>query len=256
MKKKMVSSSVVSILLSTFCVVPFLYIFAKSLTLDGSFSAAAYYEVFLSQFQYLNRFWRSIFLSLCIAVSQVVVSTLAGYGFAKCKFGGKDTIFFLLMLLMIMPLQVTLVPNYLMLDEMDLLNTYYALALPMIFVPLGTFIMTQCFKSVPNNIIEAARLDGCGTVGVILKIMAPMNKSGLICTFLLSFLDGWNMVEQPIVYLEDFSDYPLSVALATAASSDSAIKLACSMLVILPPLFLFSYYNQELVEGISIGGEK
>ena len=256
MKKKQLAPSVAAILLTALCVVPFLYIFAKSLIVDGSLSLTAYYEVFLAQNQYLSRFWRSLGLTLCIAAGQVVVSVLAGYAFAKCKFRGRDIIFFLLMLLMIMPLQVTLVPNYLMLDEMGLLDTYYALALPMIFVPLGTFIMTQCFKAVPNDIIEAARLDGCGTIGVILRIITPMNKSGLVCTMLLSFLDGWNMVEQPIVYLKNFDSYPLSVGLASALPDDPTIQLVCCVLVAIPPLFLFSYYKKELVEGIAIGGEK
>ena len=187
----------------------------------------------------------------------VMVSTMmAGYGFAKCKFPGRDIIFFLLMVLMIMPLQVTLVPNYLMLNNMNLLDTYSALALPMIFIPLGTFIMTQCFKAVPNEIIEAARLDGCGTLDVIVRVVAPMNKSGLVCTALLSFLDGWNMVEQPIVFLKEFEKFPLSVGLASMPPENPTIQLVCCLLTMIPPLFLFAYYKTELVEGIAIGGEK
>ena len=143
-----------------------------------------------------------------------------------------------------------------MLEKMELLDTYYALALPAIFVPLGTFIMTQSFKSVSNDVIEAARLDGCGTLEVIYRIATPMNKSGLVCTMLLSFLDGWNMVEQPIVYLKDFVKYPISVGLASVPPDDPSFQLVCCILVALPPLFLFAYYNQELVEGIAIGGEK
>lgn len=256
MKKKQIAPSIVAVFLTALCVLPFVYIFAKSFVVDGVFSLESYYEVFLAESQYLTRFWRSLFLSLCITAGQVAVSVLAGYGFAKCKFPGRDAIFFLLMVLMIMPLQVTLVPNYLMLDKMGLLDTYYALALPMIFVPLGTFIMTQCFKAVPNDIIEAARLDGSGTLGIILRIMVPMNKSGLVCTALLSFLDGWNMVEQPITYLKDFAKFPLSVGLASTPPGDPTVQLVCCILVLLPPLFLFSYYKTELVEGIAVGGEK
>ena len=178
------------------------------------------------------------------------------YGFAKCRFPGKNVLFFLLMVLMIMPLQVTLVPNYIMLDKLGLLDTYYALVLPMIFVPLGTFIMTQSFQAVPNEIIEAARLDGCGTLKLICRIAVPMNRAGLICTLLLSFLDGWNMVEQPMVYLEDFGRYPISVALASVPPENPTVQLVCCILVALPPLFLFAYFNRELVEGIALGGEK
>lgn len=257
MRKNQKVVVLVSMLLTAICVVPFLYILLLSFRdMEGGFTLAYYYEVFLAKSQYLLRFWKSLALSLCIAAGQVVVSVLAGFGFAKCKFPGKNIMFFALLILMIMPLQVTLVPNYIILDEMGLLNTYYALILPAFFVPLGTFIMTQSFKSVPDEIVEAARLDGCTTMGVICRIVTPMNKSGLVCAMLLSFLDGWNLVEQPLVYLKNFADYPISVALASVPPEEPTVQLVCCLLVVLPPLFLFSYFNQELVEGIAIGGEK
>ena len=257
MDKRRPFSSTAAVILTVLSVVPFAYVFAKSLISNqGGFTLAYYYQVFLAQEQYLLRFWKSLGLCLCITAGQVTVSTLAGYGFAKCSFPGKKILFFLLMVLMIMPLQVTLVPNYIMLDRLGLLDTYYALVLPMIFVPLGTFIMTQSFQAVPNEIIEAARLDGCGTLKLICRIAVPMNKAGLICTLLLSFLDGWNMVEQPMVYLEDFGRYPISVALASVPPEDPTVQLVCCILTVLPPLFLFTYFNRELVEGIALGGEK
>lgn len=240
-----------ALVLTVICVVPFVYIFSRSL-----YSAAAYYQVFLAQSQFLTRFWRSLLLSLCIAAGQLMVSVLAGFGFAKCRFPGKNVIFFLMMLLMVMPLQVVLVPNYQLLDQLGLLDTYAALALPMIFVPLGTFIMTQCFRSVPNSLLEAARLDGCSTVAVICRIAVPMSKGGLVCTGLLSFLDGWNMVEQPLTYLKDFSDYPLSVGLSAALPDAPAVGLVGCLLAALPPVMLFAIFQRRLSEGIVAGGEK
>ncbi|MBQ7846305.1 MAG: carbohydrate ABC transporter permease [Clostridia bacterium] len=250
------ASAMVSALLMALCVIPFLYIFVQTFFDQGHFTLHGYYQVFLAQTQYLARFWRSLGLCLVIALGQLLVSLLAGYGFAKCTFPGKNTIFFLLMLLMVMPLQVTLVPNYLMLDELHLIGTNHAIIWPMVFVPLGTFIMTQAYRSVSNSIVEAALLDGCGTLGVILRIAAPMNKSGLVCTALLSFLDGWNMVEQPIIFLKNFDQYPLSVGLASTPPGEPILQLVCFVLVVLPPMFLFSYFKTELVEGIAIGGEK
>lgn len=248
---------ILSWVLTLLCIAPFAYIFGKSLTdSQGSVTLESYYQVFLGQSQYHLRFWKSLGLSVCIAAGQLVVSVLAGFSFAKCRYREKGVLFFLLMVLMIMPLQVTLVPNYIMLDEMGLLDTYYALVLPMIFVPLGTFIMTQSFRSVPNEVIEAARLDGCGTLGVIWRVALPMNQSGLVCTLLLSFLDGWNMVEQPLVYLKEVTKYPMAVALASAPPENAGIQLVCCIFVVLPPLFLFAYFNRELVEGIALGGEK
>lgn len=256
MKKIFHLAGLVSLVLVFLCLAPFLYILVEGVLTDRGLTLEYYYKVFLASPQYLVRFWKSLALALVIALGQLAASTLAGYGFAKCRFRGKNAMFFLLMALMIMPLQVTLVPNYIVLDRMGLLNTYYALALPMIFVPLGTFIMTQSFRSVSNEIIDAAKLDGCGTLQVLWRIAIPMNKNGLVCTLLLSFLDGWNMVEQPIVYMKDFASYPLSVALASVAPGEHIVQLVCCVLVMIPPLFLFAYFSQELVEGITLGKEK
>ncbi len=257
MKKTNFTMIVLAILLTTFCILPFLYVLVKSLfDMDGVFSLEYYYKVFLAQSQYLIRFWKSLALSLCIALGQMLVSILAGYSFAKCKFTGKNFLFFLLIIWMILPLQVTLVPNYLMLDRLGLLNTYHALTLPMIFVPLGAFIMTQSFKAVPNEIMEAAQLDGSNILGVIFKIMVPMSKSGLVCAALLSFLDGWNMVEQPIVFLKELSQYPLAVALASVSPENPNVQLVCCILAALPPLLLYALFNREMAEGIELGGGK
>lgn len=257
MKKRTSLYGAVSAVLAAVCLLPFGYLIVKSFRTDGgAWTLGNYYQVYLAQQQYLLRFWKSLALAVSIAAVQTVISALAGFGFAKCRFPMRRTLFFLLMVLMILPLQVTLVPNYMMLDTMGLLDTYYALALPAMLVPLGTFIMTQSFQAIPGEILEAARLDGCSTLGILVRVAMPMNKSGLVCTALLSFLDGWNMVEQPIVYLKDFSRYPIAVALASVPPRDHAQLLAACVLVVIPPLLLFAYYNRELVEGICIGGEK
>lgn len=245
--------TVCALLFTVLCLMPFLYVLVNSVLTEGGVTLMYYYEVFLASPQYLLRFWLSMGLACCIAGGQVIVSALAGYGFAKCRFKGRNALVFFLMVLMILPLQVTLVPNYIVLDGLNLLDTYQALILPAIFIPLGTFIMTQGFRSVPNEIIAAAKLDGCGTLSVLIRIAVPMNRSGLVCTLLLSFLDGWNMVEQPIAYIKDFERWPLSVSLASTLPADPAVRLVCCVLAILPPLFLFVYFNQELVEGITLG---
>ena len=257
MKKRNVIGAIVSGILSLICLLPFCYVLVRSvINQTGGLTLEYYYQVFLAVTQYLRRFWSSLLLSGIIAAAQVAVSVLAGYGFAKCKFPGKNVLFFALIMLMIMPLQVTLVPNYIVLDEMKLLDTYYALALPAILVPLGTFIMTQSFRAIPDEVVDAAKLDGCGTMKILTRVAVPMSKSGLVCTMLLSFLDGWNMVEQPIVYLKDFADFPISVALASVPVGEPTVQLVCCILVALPPVFLFAYYNRELVEGIALAKEK
>ena len=165
MKQRSLSVSCLALVLTLACVAPYGYVLFQSFFRDGGLTLWGYFQVFLNETQYLARFWTSLGLTSLIALAQLLVSLLAGFGFAKCNFPGKKAIFFVLMILMILPLQVTLVPNYLMLDQLGLLDTYYALVLPAIFVPLGTFIMTRSFQSVPKEVVEAARLDGCTTLG-------------------------------------------------------------------------------------------
>ena len=149
-------------------------------------------------------------------------------------------------------------PDFNMLGYMNLLNTYAALILPSIIVPLGTFILTQSFKSVPDTVLDAAMLDGCGVLRMLFYVVSPMNKSGLVCVLLLSFLDAWNMVEQPIAFLKEAEQYPISVASpATLAERDLPRQPGfCCILVVLPALFLFTFFNRELVEGIVLAEVK
>ncbi len=239
------------------CTVPFFVIFLRSfLEQSGRISAKAWYEVFLGTQEYLMRFWGSLILCLCITWGQIIVSVLAGYGFAKRSFPGRKILYFFLMIIMILPLQVTLVPNYLIMEKIHLLNTRLSLFLPAVFFPLGTMIITESFRAVPDDVLDAAKLDGCGDIQILRCIMIPLNKGSVVCAGLLSFLDAWNMVEQPVAFLKDFEKFPISVALAYASSSNLAVQMVCCILVVLPPLFLFLYFNKELVDGIVIGEKK
>lgn len=256
-KPRNLLSAVLSCFLCAVCVVPFVYVLITSFQdAQGNLSLKYYYAVFVGQSQYLYRFWKSVGLSVTIAAGQVVVSSMAGYGFAKYRFPGKDMMFFLLMILLILPLQVTLMPNYIILEQARIINTYASLALPAIILPLGTFILTQSFRAIPNSVIEAARLDGCKLPILLLRVVLPMSRNALICVFLLSFLDAWNMVEQPITYLKEFANYPISVALASVPPGDPTVLLTACVLVTLPALFLFAFFNRELTEGIALGGEQ
>ena len=256
-EKRHVLSTLFAGIVIILCLVPFLVVFVGGFWQEETgVSVQAYYDVFLGSPRYLFRFWRSLGLCLCITAGQIVVSVMAGYGFAKCTFPGKGVMYFFLMILMVLPLQVTLVPNYIMLDQMDLLGTDGALILPGIFVPLGTFIITQSFRAVPDDVVDVARLDGCGLWRILLQVAVPIAKGGIVCAGLLAFLDAWNMVEQPIAYLKDFTRYPISVALAYVTPSESARQFVCCILVMLPPLFLFTCCHREMVEGIVFGEEK
>ncbi len=248
-------SYLVGVLVAAVSLLPFCFLFLRSFW-DGGVTLQPYYDVFLSTSRYLDSFWRSLGLTCTVAVGQLAVSVPAGFCFAKRSFPGKRILAFLLVALLVLPVQVTLVPNYLMLKNLGLLNTYAALILPALFAPLGTFLLGQSFRSIPNALLDAARLDGCGTIGLLWRIVMPMRKGTMACVAILAFLDAWNMVEQPLAYLRSFQEYPLSVGLAYAAPQGVAVQMVCCLLAALPPLFLFAFFSQDLVDGIVLGEVK
>lgn len=232
---------------------PFFQVLQGALFPQGTgFSLEAVYKVFLATPEYLLVFWRTIALCALMVGGQVVLSVLAGLGFAKYDFPGKKLWFFLLLVVMVLPLQVTLVPNFRILGTLNLLDTQWALVLPALFAPLGTFLMTQSFRAVPDEILEAAQLDGASTFTILWRILVPCGKNGLACVIVLTFLEAWNMVEQPMAYLKEPAQYPLSVSLATTGARDPAVQLACCLLALLPPLLLFLGLHKELVQGIAL----
>lgn len=218
------------------------------------FSLEGYYMVFLRSTEYLMKFWRSLFLCLAISAGQILVSVLGGFALAKYPVPFRKGMYFLLMALMMMPVQVTLVPNYIILDELKLLDTWLALILPMAFLPFGTVFMTQIFQGIPDEILDAAKLDGAGTLQILLRIMAPIGKGGIVSVFLLSFVDAWNMVEQPITFLNDILKYPLSVFLASVNQVNFELSFVCGVLAALPILLLFFFFHEELARGIELSG--
>lgn len=215
-----------------------------------------FWQLLLRQPDYLLKFWKSFILSAVIALINCVVSCMSGFAFAKYRFRGRSMLYFIMILLMMMPLQVTLVPNYIVLDRLHLLNTWAALALPAIFVPLGTVLMTQVFRSVPNEVIDSARIDGATTAIVLWRILVPVTKGGTISLLLLTFIDSWNMVEQPMAFLEDTAMYPFSVFLSTMNETNIALSFAGGVLSILPVLLLFLYFQKELLSGLEFMGIK
>lgn len=220
------------------------------------FSLDSYYQVFLASPNYLKKFWISMGITSIIVVGQVVVSCFAGYGFAKFQFPGRDIIFFLLIIMMMMPYQVTLVSNYIVLDKLGLVGTYWSLILPGIFSPFGVFLMRQVMATTPDNLIEAAMLDGASQMQILFKVVIPRCKSGVLSLVILSFIDNWNMVEQPLIFLDDVSQYLLSVFLAQANTANLSLSFTCGILAMIPVAVLFLFFEKELVEGIGFSNLK
>lgn len=235
---------------------PYVQLIFASVQGESGWSFHAWYQIFFGSSAYLIRFWNSIFLCSGITAGQLMISILAGFGFARYHFPGRKVLLFFMMVWMILPVQATLVPDYLILDRLHVLNTEMALIMPGIFLPLGTIILTSIFQSVPQDVFDAARLDGCDVLRLILSFAVPICKGGIACVVLLSFADSWNMVEQPIAFLDEIRKYPLSVALAWRADAEPAKQIVCCLLAAIPPVLLFFFWNDKLTEGIEVMGVK
>jgi multiple sugar transport system permease protein len=151
---------------------------------------------------------------------------------------------------MMMPLQVTLVPNYIVLDKLGLIGSYIALILPGVFSTFGVFLLAQVFSSVPDNLLEAAKIDGANHVQILFKVMIPYAKAGVASLVILNFIDTWNMVEQPLVFLKDSTKYPLSIFLANINQVNLGISFVCGILAIIPVFLLFLHFKDSLISGI------
>lgn len=224
--------------------------------LPDQFSLEEYYQILFRRPDYLMKFFNSLWPVTVIVIGQVCVSSAAGFAFAKFRFPGRDVLFFFVIILMMMPIQVTLVSNYIVLDQMGLIGTYFAIILPAIFSPFGVFLMRQVIAAMPDELIEAAKLDGAGNWRIFLRIVLPCSKSGVVSLVILCFIDNWNMVEQPIVFLKDAGKYPLSVFLSQINEMNPGLSFACGVLAMVPVALLFLFYEKELIEGIGFSNLK
>ncbi len=205
-----------------------------------------YYQVFFRRPEYLLKFWNSVIITFPTVIGQVIVSTFAAFAFAKLKFPFRDKLFFIYIILLILPLQVTLVPNYIVLDNMNLLNNFLAIILPGTFSAFGICLLRQSIKYIPTSSIEAARIDGASYFRIFINIILPQIKGGLVTLVLLSFIDNWNVVEQPLIYFDDNAIYPLSVSLSDISSSDLGIVFACGVMFMIPPLLIYLYGQKDI----------
>lgn len=210
------------------------------------FTLEQFYQVFFRRPEYLLKFWNSVIITFPTVIGQVVVSSLAAFAFAKLKFPFRDKLFFVYIVLLILPLQVTLVPNYIILENMDLLNNFLAIILPGTFSAFGICLLRQSIKYIPDSSIEAARIDGASYFKIFTKIILPQIKGGLVTLTLLCFIDNWNVVEQPLIYFDNSAMYPLSITMSDISNSDYGIIFACGVMFMIPALIIYFYGHKDI----------
>lgn len=206
--------------------------------------------------KFLTMFWNSVFLVVPIVAGQVIVGTLAAWGFAQYNFPMKSALFMGYVALMMMPFQVTLVPSFLVLDRMNLIDTPWAVILPGVFNTFAVFLLRQFFQILPKELVEAARIDSAGEVRVFTTIGVPLGIPGIASLCILSFLDYWNLIEQPMTFLRSQDKWPLSLFLSRIGDTNVEIAMGASIITLLPTLLLFFFCESYLVRGIQMAGLK
>ncbi len=217
-------------------------------------SIRQYLSVLFKSPDYLLKFWNSVILVVPITLFQVMLAAFTSYGFSRWQGRIREMIFFAYIILMLMPYQVTLVPNYLVSEYLGILGTRWAIILPGIFSPFSVFLLTKVMRRIPKAYFEAARLDGAGEWQIFWQICMPLSRSSMLSVGLLGFIDYWNMVEQPLILLSDEEQYPLSVFLSQINTGDVGLAFAVAVVYMIPALLLFLYGEEYLVEGITYSG--
>ncbi|CAM4458215.1 multiple sugar transport system permease protein [Paenibacillus endophyticus] len=215
-----------------------------------------YAEVLIHKPMFLHMFWNSVCIVLPIIIGQVAVAALAAFAFAKLKFWGREKLFIVYVMTMLMPFQVTLVPNYIIAGRLGLMNSSSAIILPGIFGAFGVFMLRQFMLHIPYAYLEAAKIDGAGPLRIFYSIMLPLIKPGMAALTVLLFVDHWNMVEQPLIFLEDAFKQPLSLYLSRINEGARGVAFAASVLYMTPMILLFLYAESYFIEGIQMSGIK
>ncbi|MGN1127836.1 MAG: carbohydrate ABC transporter permease [Candidatus Flemingiibacterium sp.] len=217
------------------------------LTVTRSFEPGivGYIDFYLWKPFYLRLFCNSLLIAAVGALGNVVVSVLAAYVFAKVKFRGSGVLFFVYIVVMMMPFQVTLLPQYIVSRDWGIYNTPAALILPGIFSAFGTFILTQILKTQPDEMIEAAKLETGSTLLLLWHVIIPNLRGGIVCLFVLQFTELWNMVAEPLVLMETELKLPLAAMLT---DRDEPAALSATVVFLVLPLMLYLLFSDVLRE--------
>ena len=201
--------------------------------------------------EFFQMFWNSVKLTGCILAGQLIVGMPAAWGLARYSFRGRGFLYMLYIVMMMMPFQVTMLSEYLVLDAMGLMDTSASVILPGIFSTFSVFIMYRFFNGIPESIIEAARIDGAGELQIFLRIGIALGRPRITSALVLAFLECWNMIEQPMTFLTTKSRWPLSLFLPEIDGGNAGLSLCASLAALLPAVFVFLMGQDYLEQGIA-----
>lgn len=216
-------------------------------------SLRQYYTVLIEMPKYLQLFVNSAKYTLAILLGQALVIPMTAYALSRFRFHGRDLLFFCILILMLLPFQVTMAPSVITMRTLGLMDTVWAVILPMIFSPFYIFLLRQFMIGLPNELLEAGMIDGAGTWRCFIHVVIPVCRPIIGAAAALSFADCWNMVEQPLIYLgKKQGAMPLSVMFNQIGTENSEIAFAGAALYILPALLVYGYFQEDILLGIQL----
>jgi len=256
-------------------IVPFLWMLSTSLKEGDSvftqafsfipkpFTFVNYVKIWkLPYVPFLRFYFNSIFVAICVTGGQVITSAMAAYAFARLKFPGRDKLFFAYLATMMIPGSVTLVPLYAIIKLTGWIDTYKALIIPAIFTAYGTFMLRQFFMTLPRDLEDAAKMDGCSLLGIFWRIILPLSKPAIATLTTFTFLGNWASFMWPLLVTNTANMKTLPVGLAYFqemyghVQPDFSLLMAGSLVVILPLIVLFIFNQKFFIEGIKLTGIK
>jgi multiple sugar transport system permease protein len=224
-----------------------------------AFNLQQYYSLVTDKSQYFSYLLNSIKVVGTIIFFQVIFGVSAAFALAKLNIPYKRLIMTIYLLTLLMPIQVTMVPNFLFFEKLErilhlhILNTHVALVLPGAFSAFGIFMMKQFIEGIPDEIIEAARIEGAGTFRILFQMIVPILKPAIHALIVLTFIDNWNIIETALVFISDEKLRPLSAFLEQIYNNNHSLYYAGAVLYLVPAIFIFLKGEKYLEKGFSMG---
>ena len=246
--------NLILILLATVFILPIAVTAGMSLLNENNTPTLQNYDDLLfNSFIFYPMFWNSVLYASVITLVQFLIIIPCAFGLTQAKFKGKGALFVFYLILMMMPLQVTVLPNYIGLRDMGLIDTRLGIILPAIFSPFGVVVMRQYLKGIENSAVEAMRLETNSIIKVMIHAVLPQIKICIFAVGLFVFADSWNMLEQPLLFLKTETLKTLPVFLTNTGQYEGNILFPAAVLFMIPVLLLYGFFSGSLEKGFTLG---
>jgi len=269
--QKHVSQALVYIVLLIFAVVmilPFLWMTSTAFKFEQNVFAFPIewipskvrmenFEEVFTQIPFTMYYWNTLKLSTIITLGQLVTSALAAYSFSKLRFRGRDQLFLLYLATLMVPWQVIMIPQFMVIKTLGLVNTHMSLILTQVFTPFGVFLLRQYFMGIPMEYSQAAKIDGCTELGICFRIIVPMAKPALFTLVIFTFMGTWNDYLAPLIFLTDDKLRTLQLGLRYFQSEHStsfALLMAGTLLALIPILIIYIFAQKQIIDGMASAG--